>query len=105
MAQIQQFKIKTDRLDNDIRNLEDKLRQVRQIRQELIREADQLNGMWEGEAKTAFMSQFRSDCSILEAREREFQKRIDRLKHASQEYQKCEARVGDEIRSLRIGRS
>lgn len=105
MAAIQQFDIKTAQLDSDIRYLEQKLRSIKNEREEMIRQIEQLSRMWDGEAKESFALQFKVDCSILQTWEKNIEKKIEDLKKASREYSRCETRVGEEIRAIRIGRS
>lgn len=96
------IEIETNALDADQRSMSACLQTVKNEIRQLIEEMQQLDSMWEGAAKQAFLAQFQNDCAIMEDICTNLTEYLTSMEKASMEYKKCESDVNDLIRSLRI---
>ncbi len=99
---INEIEMNTNTLAKDIEDLEELLLSLEGQIEEMFQAVKELDGMWSGPAHDAFIEQFQWDyqsskdmCHIL----REL---IDSLRHAGEEYDKCEQNINSVIGSLRI---
>ena len=96
------IKINTDRLESDIKQVNESIASVEKSMAELVSEIAQLNEMWKGEANTAFRMQTEKDFNYMKQIIKGFQEYASDMEDAKRDYIRCENQVIDTVNSIRI---
>lgn len=96
------IEINTQILDSDKGNMIADLQKVRSEMKSMFEEVNDLNGMWEGPANSAFNEQFKLDYGTLTDICNSLQKYIECMDFASKEYVKCENSIGSAIAAIKL---
>ncbi len=99
---IRDIEISTEYLGKDIKNLKNTLVSLKQDKRKMTEEIEELNTMWKGPANEAFVKQFYLDCVSFDNLIEVIDKMIGEMEHAKVEYEKCDNKVSDILRALRI---
>ena len=95
-------RINTGNLGRTMENVSTRIKQIRGQITAMYGEISALNAMWEGEAHTAFDSEFRKDIKRLE----NLCKRLDGIvsfeANAITEYERCEKEVASLISAIKV---
>lgn len=96
------IEISTEYLGKDIDNLKNTLTSLKQDKYKMTGEIEELNTMWKGPANEVFVKQFHLDCVSFDNLIETIDKMIGEMEHAKAEYEKCDNKVSDIVRALRI---
>ncbi|MDO5415634.1 MAG: WXG100 family type VII secretion target [Lachnospiraceae bacterium] len=99
---INEIEMNTTTLAGDIETLELTVTQLEKQMKKMFGFIDELDKMWDGPANQAFNQQFQADYRTCEEMCRVLRELIGCLKHARQEYDKCEQNIDSMIRSIPI---
>lgn len=102
MATMTKLTIETRRLQSDIESLTAHLDGMRRMGEQMMAGINGLSSMWEGEAKSAFTEQFRSDYETLQSMAGVINDLIKSLEYAREQYDKCEGNVASIVNAIRI---
>ena len=89
-------------LEQDAQVLQDKLEAIKADVARMRTVTEELNRMWEGRAKTIFLSQLKNDNEELDELIKSAEKIADKIESAAEIYKKCEAEVGQEVDSVHV---
>lgn len=89
-------------LERDIKGIQGELRGVRTDIQQLYRQVQELDAMWEGDANAAFVNQFNTDHRLMNELCDFIEEFVARLEFAATSYIKCENEVGDIVSAIQI---
>ena len=96
------IKVNTSRLDADLREIGDRIREIRKLVGDLQDHNRVLDGMWDGPASEAFKTSFAADIKALE----EVIKMLDGINryedNAKNKYNQCEQKVGDLVSQIHV---
>lgn len=96
------LEIESRRLQGDIDRLKAHLADIRRTGARMMSNVNALSAMWEGEAKNAFVEQFRTDSEILSAMEGTIESLIGHLEDARGQYDACENSVASIVQGIRV---
>lgn len=96
------IEISTDRLDADIRKMQENLDNLRNAKDQVYRCLEQLSTMWEGMAQFAFNAQTRVDHMVLMGLLGNLSNLIECMEYAKSEYIRCNEDVNSKIASIRL---
>ena len=96
------IEINTDMLFLDADSIRGEIRSLTRNVNELRMTAELMGGVWEGEAKEAFMSEFRREVSELEDAVKAAERFVSQTEDCGTEYERCERAVADVVRNIRI---
>ena len=96
------IEVNIETLEQDIKDMEDALKKVREDMKGMFDSVSQLDAMWDGPANTAFNKQFRIDRETFDSLCESVDGIIDSMDSAKQSYRKCEAEVKKEIDRIKI---
>ena len=68
----------------------------------MVAQMEELNLMWKGPSKDAFMKQFQSDCLSMDALKKELEAIKEAMAYAKVEYRKCDSNISSLVSSLKI---
>ena len=97
---INEIEISTDRLKADAATLDSNIKQLETQMRNMFRSMQDLDHTWDGQAHSQFDTQFSSDLESFEEMIKTLNELNDALKHAADEYDKCENRVRDLVSSI-----
>lgn len=96
------IEISTGQLNSDIRRMQDQLDALRNAKERVYRQLEQLNTMWDGNANSVFMAQTRVDEQVMQEMLENLNDLISCMEFASQEYDRCTEEVDSKIASIRL---
>lgn len=96
------IKIDTERLNSTISGMESDLDQINNLIAQIYQEMKQLDTMWDGPANDMFNVQFEKDNQEFLRICGKVKDYIGKLDYAKNEYNKCENKVNEIVRSIRI---
>lgn len=96
------LRVNTQRLSGDAGNMTDILRQTETAVNEMYREVLDLNGMWQGNANTAFANEFSNNYNEIKSYLSKLYKFFNRISQESRSYQSCEQTVTGMVDNIRI---
>lgn len=99
---ITEIEMNTGNLQNDINELDRLLGQMSNQKQRLIRNVEEMNAMWTGQANSAFNNQFKVDMENFESMLQTLREMLESLRNAKKEYDSCEQRVASIIRGIAV---
>ena len=99
---IKEIEQNTDYLSDDIARLEDEKASLEQAIDAMFAAVQELESTWKGPAKESFRIQFQNDYEKCKEMNKILDVRIDKLRIARQEYDKCESEVGNIVRAIRV---
>lgn len=99
---VNEIEINTSTLTGTIENLENATSKLEEQIKKMFQTIEELDQMWDGEANNAFNEQFSQDHKMCQQMCREIREMIDSFQHAREEYDKCESRVDELVRQLRV---
>lgn len=99
---VNEIEINTSTLAGTVENLENTTSKLEEQVKKMFQTIQDLDQMWDGEANKAFNEQFQQDHKACEEMCQELREMINSFKHAREEYDKCESRVDELVRQLRV---
>lgn len=96
------IEISTERLDMDIRTMQDQVDALYNAQTQVFRCLENLNAMWDGTANQVFIAQTNLDRGKLEVLLQNLRNLIECMEYAKSEYQRCQSDVDDKISGLRL---
>jgi WXG100 family type VII secretion target len=99
---ISEIEMNTSTLAGDIESLEGLVTSLRNQMKKMFQSVDELDRMWDGPANAAFNQQFQADYKTCEEMCKTLTDLIGSLRHAGEEYDKCEQNIDSMIRSIPI---
>lgn len=99
---VNEIEINTSTLAGTVENLENTTSKLEEQVKKMFQTIQELDQMWDGEANKAFNEQFQQDHTACEEMCQELRQMINSFKHAREEYDKCENRVDELVRQLRV---
>lgn len=96
------IKINTETLRNDSGTIEELVISAEKQLQEVYLETESLEGMWEGSAKEAFVTQFALDYAALKNVCSYVKSFAENLGKAAAEYERCESGVKEAIDAIKV---
>lgn len=99
---IKEMAVSTDNLARDTGRLREMLNELRQNKEKMTGEIGELNRMWKGPANEMFVKQFQSDCLSFDRLCKTIEEMIQAMEYAKTEYEKCDNRVNELVRAIRI---
>lgn len=96
------IQIDTNRLNSTISDMDVNMNNMNTLINQIYSEIAELDGMWDGSANNAFNVQFQKDSEEFKRICNEISKFIDKMEFAKTEYNKCENKVDEIVRSIRI---
>lgn len=100
--EIKEIEINTVKLFQDIETLETDVEKFDNQMKKMFSSISELDAMWDGPASEAFKQQFQIDYQFCEEMSKVLKDLIESLKHAREEYDKCEQNVEDLICAIQI---
>lgn len=94
--------VATQSLERDIDEMESCLKRVSGQMKAMVTGMEELNRMWKGPANRVFRKRFAEDCEKVNEVQELMAVYLAGLKDAGSEYCKCENKVSDIIRAVRI---
>lgn len=99
---VNEIEMNTSTLSGDIEALEKLVTELEAQMKKMFGSITELDQMWDGPANTAFNQQFQLDYQSCEAMCKVLRELIDSLKHAREEYDRCEENIDSVIRAINI---
>lgn len=96
------IRVNTNSLDQTRKELEAKLKNIKNAMGQISDDMGTLNSMWSGDAHDAFVQSAESDIQFLTAVCDSIQSIINYESRAVTEYNKCEQQVADLIAQIRV---
>ena len=96
------IEVSTEYLGKDINNLKNTLTSLKQDKRRMTEEIEEHNTMWKGPANETFVKQFLSDSTSFDNLIGVLDRMIREMEHAKAEYEKCDNKVREILRMLRI---
>ena len=96
------IEVNTSTLRNDISAINAEIKGLRNDVSRLKSTASQLSAMWDGNAKTAFITAVNNDIQRLEDLINMIGKFTDKTDNSRSEYEKCENAVASIVSSIRV---
>lgn len=92
----------TGTMKSDVESIQTEIRGLTDDGKKLQNAVSELNGMWEGEAKEAFMNAFRTDLNSLEDMISILSDITSATSEARSDYENCESKVSGIVASIKI---
>jgi len=92
----------TGTMKSDVESIQTEIRGLTDDGKKLQNAVSELNGMWEGEAKEAFMNAFRTDLNSLEDMISILSDITSATSEARSDYEICESKVSGIVASIKI---
>lgn len=99
---VNEIEMNTSTLAGDIENLEGLVKQLEAQMKKMFQSVEELDRMWDGPANAAFNEQFQSDYRTCEGMCATLTELIGSLRHAGEEYDKCEQNIDSIIRAIPV---
>lgn len=99
---INEIEMNTSTLAGTIESLERESTNLERQIKTMFQQVQELDQMWTGAAKQAFSQQFQTDYETCKEMCTELKDVIKSLRHARDEYDRCERRVDELVRQLRV---
>ncbi len=99
---IKEIKVSTTRLGNDADQVGNLIRSMENELKNLKASVDQMNAMWDGPAKKAFMAAVQSDVNVAESIIKELKSFQKNETEAKKKYEQCESQIDSIINSIRV---
>ncbi|MCI9102649.1 MAG: WXG100 family type VII secretion target [Lachnospiraceae bacterium] len=99
---VNEIEMNTSTLAGDIESLEGLVNSLRSQMKKMFQSVEELDAMWDGPANAAFNQQFKADYKTCEEMCKTLTELIGSLRHAGEEYDKCEQNIDSMIRSIPI---
>ena len=96
------YKVNTNRLSNDTRDVRAEMDRTRAYVNEMFENVKALNAMWRGPAASAFVSKFASEREQIIKYINHIEKYVVSLEHDRDNYNRCENRVSSIVSGLRF---
>ena len=96
------IRVCTQQIDQDRNRIEEETRGVRSAVEELYREMQALGQTWEGPAWQTFQNQVASDIEHMRGIDIKLAEFMNHIEYASLEYKRCESKMEEVVRSIRI---
>lgn len=96
------YKVNTNRLSNDTRDVRAEMDRTRAYVNEMFENVKALNTMWRGPAASAFVSKFASEREQIIKYINHIEKYVVSLEHDRDNYNRCENRVSSIVSGLRF---
>lgn len=101
MATVNYIEIETNALRRDAESFQEQLGGAESALKNMFQEIQTLNSMWKGAANQAFNVQFAQDYTTMEELIGIMKQYAEALQYAAAEYDTCENRVQEVVRTLR----
>ncbi|MCI1722771.1 MAG: WXG100 family type VII secretion target [Lachnospiraceae bacterium] len=92
----------TGTMKSDVESIQTEIRGLTDDGKKLQNAVSELNGMWEGEAKEAFMNAFQTDLNSLEDMISILSDITSATSEARSDYENCESKVSGIVASIKI---
>lgn len=99
---INEIKVNTVRLKKDASDINSYINDMEKKLSDMEESLNQMNKMWEGEVKNAFAKSVNDDIEVARIMIKELLNLCSYEKNAGLEYDKCEQKVADIIKSIRV---
>ncbi|MCM1159234.1 MAG: WXG100 family type VII secretion target [Bacteroidales bacterium] len=99
---VSKIKVNTGSLKKDTDSIENHLKNIKSQIKQMKADVKELDSMWDGEANDAFNAAFQSDLNDLDTVCNNIQGIIDYEKNAKKEYDSCEVKVADLVKSITV---
>lgn len=99
---INYIEVNIQTLEKDANMFEERLSFVKNDIKTMLESIVELDAMWQGQAKQAFLQQFQLDKNMLEETVEMLEGILDSIREAVSQYKNCENQVSSEIDSLVI---
>jgi len=96
------IEVNTSTLEQDVSFLNEQAALIKKNIYKMYAITDELNGMWEGPAKEAFVKNLQVDREKMIEALREAEHIVELINRAVEVYRKCELSVSEEIENLKI---
>lgn len=96
------IKINTIRLNSDANEIASRITSLTQEMNALKQSVNQMNSMWTGEAKNAFVAAFNNDMKALETMIKDIESIHTYETNAKTKYENCERQVEQLVNSIRV---
>lgn len=100
--QINYIQIDTTTLSKTISDMEGSINNLKNELESIYQDIQELDAMWDGPANEIFNMQFESDRQEFISMCDDISEYIEKLRYAGNEYVKCESKVGDIVRGIRL---
>lgn len=97
-----EIRVTTNRLENDAEKLASLISSMETQLENMKASINQLNQMWEGNAKTAFMTAFEDDRRAAEGVLKELKSLQNYEAQAKTKYENCEKQIENLVNSIRV---
>lgn len=102
MEQLEKLEVETIRLNTDVENMTEYLDKIKKAKDAMETNIVNLNSMWDGEAKVAFVEQCNYDIETLSSIISEVDSFIKKWSIAKKKYDDCEMQVGNLINDIKV---
>lgn len=99
---ISYVEVDTEQLKRDTQELKERTNYAGAVLEDMVKDIEELNTMWSGEANQAFCNQFQNDVTMMEMVLEKMQMLAKCMEFAAAEYVKCETDVKVLVDSIRI---
>lgn len=99
---INEIKVNTVRLNKDASDINSLIKNMEKKLADMQSNVIQMNQMWEGETKNAFVKVFNDDMNAAKTVIKELKAIYSYEVNAKTEYDKCEVKVADIIKSIHV---
>lgn len=96
--------IRTDdsMIDRDQEQFQEIIQEFFSAQKAMIAQMEELNLMWKGPSKDAFMKQFQSDCLSMDDLKKKLEAIKEAMAYAKVEYRNCDSNISSLVSSLKI---
>lgn len=98
---IEEIEVDTQELNRDIEIVEQEIKMAQQSIYNLFLAIEEIDTIWEGEAKERFNSKIVEDCQMLNELCNQIEDLIDCMMFAQKEYKKCEENIVDAVNMIK----
>ena len=99
---VNEIEMNTSTLSGTIESLERETSQLERQVQTMFQQVQELDQMWTGTAKQVFSQQFQADYQTCKDMCAELKEVVKSFRYARDEYNRCERRVDELVRQLRV---
>jgi len=96
------IEVDTGALASDFSRLEQLIEQLRSAKNNLIKEMNEIDSMWEGPANAVFINQYSQDNEMFEHLIESLNRAVGCVGFARQNYDECDSEVSDLVSSLNV---
>ena len=99
---VNEIEMNTSTLSGTIESLERETTRLERQINTMFQQVQELDQMWTGSAKQAFSQQFQADYQTCKDMCKELKDAVKSFQNARNEYDRCERRVDELVRQLRV---